>query len=259
MFGGSSVSWSIYFWGFRWFPPIMVNRIWECSKRTQILLFTTVVFLMLYFLLNVQNYSKYTGNRPFTDMSTCRELSNQNRSHLLNLTYQVHQILEENRIQHWLSYGSIFGALRNNGPLPWDDDVDFGILGDGKLSQLEHKEFIALFEDAGLQVTDWWTRSGLIQISAGHPYLKVDLMAFYKWGHWMKRCGYESWIGFYNYNKYHTFPSVLITPPLPKAQFGNRKLPLPRNGIEIQKFMYPADWWKVIPPPQCSTFADKLP
>jgi LicD family len=31
---------------------------------------------------------------------------------------------------HWLDYGSLLGAVRCNALIPWDEDVDFGCLGD---------------------------------------------------------------------------------------------------------------------------------
>lgn len=231
----------------------MIFHLLESGKhRRHHLLLLVVTFLgALYFLFNYQNYSKYTGNRPFTMPGTCRNLSVESMSHLLYLTQKVHQILEENEIEHWLCYGSVFGALRQKGPLPWDDDVDIGIRGDGKLSQMDLSTFLNLFESAGLKATNWWRRSRLIQISNGHPHLKVDLMAFYKCGKWMKRSGWETWIGYFNYDRYHTFPATLVKPPLPKMPFGNFDMPVPQDGIEIQKYLYPSDWWKVVKPAQC--------
>ena len=49
---------------------------------------------------------------------------------LLNLTYEIHDILIDLQLDHWLMYGSIFGALRADGPLPWDYDVDLGMRGE---------------------------------------------------------------------------------------------------------------------------------
>jgi hypothetical protein len=44
------------------------------------------------------------------------------------LTYFVHDLLDEHGIVHWLDSGSLLGAVRHGELIPWDDDIDFGIL-----------------------------------------------------------------------------------------------------------------------------------
>lgn len=49
------------------------------------------------------------------------------------------------------------------------------------------------------------------------------------------------------------FPSRLALSPLPLIKYGSHNLPGPKEGIEIQKYHYPDDWWlqrKI--PPTCS-------
>ena len=49
-------------------------------------------------------------------------------SHLLELVRFADKLLTRNGITHWLDYGTLLGAVRNERLIPWDDDVDVGIL-----------------------------------------------------------------------------------------------------------------------------------
>ena len=42
-------------------------------------------------------------------------------------------IMKRNNIKYWLEYGSLIGAIRHKGFIPWDDDVDLGCMRDDYL------------------------------------------------------------------------------------------------------------------------------
>lgn len=47
--------------------------------------------------------------------------------HLLETLDFMHTLLTENRITHWLNFGTLLGAVRDQDIIPWDEDVDVGI------------------------------------------------------------------------------------------------------------------------------------
>lgn len=48
--------------------------------------------------------------------------------HLLEIAVFVDRLLTRHGLVHWLDWGSLLGAVRERGLIPWDGDVDFGVV-----------------------------------------------------------------------------------------------------------------------------------
>lgn len=51
------------------------------------------------------------------------------------------KLCSENKLQYWIDFGNLLGAVRHGGFIPWDDDVDLGMMRD------DYEKFIELFKN----------------------------------------------------------------------------------------------------------------
>ena len=49
---------------------------------------------------------------------------------LLRMAKEIAGVLEGNGIQYFIAYGTLLGAVRHQGFIPWDDDLDFYLFDD---------------------------------------------------------------------------------------------------------------------------------
>jgi len=205
-----------------------------------------LAFVSIYYTINV-GFTASINSMISTDSGPCYN-SKQDDADLLYLIQVTHKILNKYELDPFLCYGSLWGALRLNNPLPWDYDFDVGVIYEDftkvKLADLESD-----FKKAGIDIRHQ-IYFGNYKVRKGK--MSGDIMLFVKKNDIAHRIGIESWLLFLHYRLYHSFPWRLIEKPLPKLEFGNVHYSVPREGIEMQKYLYPKDWWKVITPKGCN-------
>lgn len=60
-------------------------------------------------------------------MAEEKQSLNQTQRYILQVLQEVVQVLEELKIPYYMQGGTMLGAVRHRGFIPWDDDVDLGI------------------------------------------------------------------------------------------------------------------------------------
>lgn len=103
---------------------------------------------------------------------------------LLRMLLYVDNICKKNNITWWLSSGTLLGAARHHGFIPWDDDMDIVLLKEDYkklekiLCDLDDEEFVFQCIKTDVDYVDVWGkfrhRKGKIQ-ARSHRY------AYYKW------------------------------------------------------------------------------
>lgn len=86
----------------------------------------------------IKQFIDITKLKPASGALRARQLS------ILEYTKEIVQLLEKNGITPILAYGSLIGAVRHKGYIPWDDDIDFDLIREDyeKLIELAKEKYI---------------------------------------------------------------------------------------------------------------------
>ena len=140
-----------------------------------------------YYLLKKQNpfYKYQQKNEDITKIPPAtghlREIQLANMALLKELDY----VCRQNNLSYWLDGGTMLGAVRHGGFIPWDDDIDVGMMID------DYEKIIPAFEKSSREkdIYACYVRDNkkpdLYIIKIKHkkcPSLFVDIFPFYVYG-----------------------------------------------------------------------------
>ena len=95
-------------------------------------------------------------NRKELEEINASKKMNEVQIYMLDMMKQLVSIFDENRIKYYMIGGTILGAIRHKGYIPWDDDIDLAIPRD------DYDRLLAMAEDilpAGLTLRTYYDDS----------------------------------------------------------------------------------------------------
>lgn len=128
----------------------LIKRKFYKRRSIKSLIFRACILLAFVFFvkLNIDTHNTHELDSAENPVFPC-ERSPKEANELLELFHDVHEILNEMNIRHFLIYGSIWGAYRTKGPLPWDYDIDIAIIGDENYARMPKSDFVKPFHKRG--------------------------------------------------------------------------------------------------------------
>ncbi len=163
------------------------------------------------------------------------------------LARRMSNSLEKLKITYFLCYGSLWGALKFEKTMPWDRNVDMCVIYH-QIASIDEQQLHAAFKQNELNYY-YNSRRGKYVVS--YKGVSGEITIFEKVGTHMERVGWEKRIFPHLYLNYQRFPYQLIDKELNRVRFHDLKLPVPFENYELQKYLYPENWWKEVKPKGC--------
>ena len=121
-----------------WVDMVLLRKFGR-RRAAKMLKFSILVMILTFGFylvkLNVDTHNTHELDSATSPIFPCQRKPEEAKE-LNELFYDVIDILNKMNIRHFLIYGSIWGAYRSKGPLPWDYDIDIGIIGEENYAQI---------------------------------------------------------------------------------------------------------------------------
>jgi len=162
---------------------------------------------------------------------------------LYQLIYDVHKILRSHEIPYWANGGTLLGAIRHSGIIPWDDDLDIGMM---KKDQNRFLDLKNVFKKCGYSIVKVWFGFKIFYTNRdfisgfNYSYPNLDIFMYHiihdRYELYYKKAR-DTWPNEYWYE------TDLY--PLRDLPFGDLHISCPHKYKEYFERMYGKDWNKI--------------
>lgn len=200
----------------------------EYPLKILLLILLLSLILLVYNIVFIHSTSR--SPLPFQNV-----WDKENRQLAVSLLKKTNDILLKHNMSYILAYGTLLGAMRHGGFIPWDDDIDLAVmnLNPEKIkSDLEEEGIGIVNRGSGMDFHKVFfkNRPKILGTKWSHPF--IDLFALYSNG------TIGDSFGFVHNNKSDIFPIGSII-------FEGITVSVPNNPEKVLDKMYGNDWSRV--------------
>ncbi|XP_012937922.1 uncharacterized protein LOC106011756 [Aplysia californica] len=242
------------------------------ESPTKQLLWVLVLIAVLFTLRNILWWTfEYgfrtgllSGTRWYRYTSVC-EIPDDVKSDMVTLLSKSFRAMNKLGMSPVVCFGTLWGALRYNDILPWDNNIDVCVLNSDIVNNITFSSMVTSFWEEGVTLHHYNHLSGSYRFTfeKADGYINVfhDCTEHFYGSHseighdyprYLSRLPPPRWVcpsGFANkmfvltYDGYKPFPRWLIEPPFKNGSVAGIPVPVPHDDFEMQKYLYPSDEW----------------
>lgn len=196
---------------------------------------------------------KFSSEIPYMSSDTAIEI--------YDLMGKVDRVLTSSSIKYWASGGTLLGAIRHQGLIPWDDDLDICVLDtdEHKLNEINEKldreslaihhyfkDFYKIYKKDGMPISDIENPGKFFTYT--FPFVDVFIFTLERNKESEDIYAHRSQMCYYAFNQEKYAYSQIAN--LSSAHFGPMMIPIPSNPENVLNALYgmpgrPDIWKKV--------------
>ncbi len=153
-------------------------------------------------------FQKYFKEHFQLDPNYVHKMTPENVGNYYKMLQVVDMVFNEHGVKYWIDGGTLLGAVRHGGMIPWDDDADIEVF---EADAARVWELNPVFNKLGYKVSDWSWGDGLRIYPLHGQQPKLDIFL-------VKQVNDRIVIANGNFPKNYWFPNELT--PLKRIKFG---------------------------------------